>query len=215
MADAGADPELVTLDLLAQAEHGPDSIALLVTDAPSLVAAVEACLPGLAADLTTGDAALETLHRHGGAVLVTSLDDALEVADAVAPEHLSLQCAGADELARRVRNAGAVFIGPWSAIAGGDYATGTNHVLPTGGSARAYGGLGVETFGRWIELQRVEPHGAAGVATTVDVLAAAEGLPAHARSVRARAERAAALGGDLGRSDAAPAAAGAGRRLSR
>ena len=103
LADARADPELVALDLLAQAEHGPDSIAVLVTDAPSLVVAVEACLPGLAADLSTGDTALETLRQHGGAVLVVILDDALEVADAVAPEHVSLQCADADVLADRVR----------------------------------------------------------------------------------------------------------------
>jgi histidinol dehydrogenase len=191
VADATADPDFVALDLLAQAEHGPDSVAVLVTNDPSLVDAVEARLPGLAADLATGGAALDTLRAHGGAIVVASVDEAVAVADAVAPEHLSLQCAGADELASRVRHVGSVFIGPWSAIAGGDYATGTNHVLPTGGSARAYGGLGVETFGRWIEVQRLEPAGATGIADTVDALGLAEGLPAHARSVRARAKRAA------------------------
>lgn len=192
VADADADPDLVGLDLLAQAEHGPDSIAVLVTDNPSLVDAVEARLPGLAADLATGGAALDTLRAHGGAIVVGSLDEAVTVADAVAPEHVSLQCAGAEEMAGRVRHVGSVFIGPWSAIAGGDYATGTNHVLPTGGAARAYAGLGVETFGRWIELQRLGAGGAAAIADTVDALGLAEGLPAHARSVRARAERAAA-----------------------
>jgi len=190
IADAGADPELVALDLLAQAEHGPDSIAVLVTDAPDMLAAVEARLPALAAELALGEAALATLHNHGGTVVVDGPESAVAVADAIAPEHLSLQCAGADALAERVRHAGAVFIGPWSAIAGGDYATGTNHVLPTGGAARAHAGLGVEAFGRWMEVQRVDPAGVAAIADTVDALAAAEGLPAHARSVRARADRA-------------------------
>jgi len=190
VADAGADAELVALDLLAQAEHGPDSVAVLVTDDVGLVEQVEGRLPAVAATLATGDVALETLRRHGGAILVHDLAAAVAVADAIAPEHLSLQCAGADELAGRVRHVGSVFIGPWSAIAAGDYATGTNHVLPTGGSARVYGGLGVEVFGRWIEVQRLTARGVRSVADTVDRLAGSEGLPAHARSVRARADRA-------------------------
>lgn len=190
VADAGADAELVALDLLAQAEHGPDSVAVLVTDDVGLVEQVEGRLPAVAATLATGDVALETLRRHGGAILVHDLAAAVAVADAIAPEHLSLQCAGADELAGRVRHVGSVFIGPWSAIAAGDYATGTNHVLPTGGAARVYGGLGVEVFGRWIEVQRLTARGVRSVADTVDRLAGSEGLPAHARSVRARADRA-------------------------
>ncbi|MGH2445513.1 MAG: histidinol dehydrogenase, partial [Candidatus Limnocylindria bacterium] len=189
IADAGADPELIALDLLAQAEHGPDSIAVLVTDAPTLLAAVEDRLPAVASTLATGDAALETLRTHGGVVVLADMAEAASVSDAIAPEHLSLQCAGADEVAAAVRNVGSVFIGPWSAVAAGDYATGTNHVLPTGGAARAYGGLGVEAFGRWIEVQRVTAAGVRSVADTVDRLAGAEGLAAHARSVRARAER--------------------------
>ncbi len=192
VADAAADPELVALDLLAQAEHGPDSVAVLVTDAPALVDAVEGRLTLLAGGLETGERALATVRRHGGAVITADLAEAAAVADAIAPEHLSLQCAGADALGERIRFAGAVFIGPWSAIAAGDYGTGTNHVLPTGGAARARSGLSVETFGRWLELQRLTPGGALAVAGTVARLAAAEGLPAHAASVQARAERAAA-----------------------
>lgn len=190
VADANADPEFIALDLLAQAEHGPDSIAVLVADGARLVDEVEVRLPDLAADLPTGAAALQTIRDHGGAILVRAIGEAAEVVDSIAPEHVSLQCADADVLAARIRHAGAVFIGPWSAIAAGDYATGTNHVLPTGGSARAYGALGVESFGRWIEVQRLDAVGVRAVAPTVDVLAAAEGLPAHGRSVTARAERA-------------------------
>jgi histidinol dehydrogenase len=189
LADADADPELVALDLLAQAEHGPDSVAVLVTDAPALLDAVERALPDAAATLSTGERAMETLRRFGGGVLVASPDEGIAVIDAIAPEHASLQCAGADALAGRVRNAGAVFVGAWSAIAAGDYATGTNHVLPTGGAARAVGGLGVEAYGHWVEMQRVEPSALATLAPTVAELAGAEGLAAHARSVTARAER--------------------------
>ena len=193
VADADADPDFVALDLLAQAEHGPDSIAVLVTESVALLDAVERRLAALAATLSTGERALEALRERGAVVIVEGRDDAMTVADAIAPEHLSLQCADAGALAARVRSAGAVFVGSWSAVAAGDYATGTNHVLPTGGAARAYGGLGVETFGRWMELQRLDASGARNVADTVDALAAAEGLPAHAASVRVRAERASAV----------------------
>lgn len=193
IADADADPELVALDLMAQAEHGPDSVAVLVTDVPALADAVDERLAALAGTLATGSAALETLDRFGGVVLVADVNDGLEVSDAIAPEHLSLQCVDAAGLAERVRNAGAVFVGRWSAVAAGDYATGTNHVLPTGGAARAFGGLGIESFGRWIEVQRVESLAFPRLAGTVDQLAAAEGLPAHGRSVTARAERAAQI----------------------
>src|SRR5688500_16418778 len=115
----------------------------------------------------------------------------MEAVNAIAAEHVSLQCADAEGLEGSIRNAGAVFIGPWSAIAAGDYATGTNHVLPTGAAARAWSGVGVESFGRWIEVQRLSPTGARTVSPTVEAIAAAEGLPAHAASVRVRAERAA------------------------
>ncbi len=191
LADAAADPELVALDLLAQAEHGPDSIAIVVSDDDALLDAVAERLPVLARGLETGARALASIERHGAAVLVRDLDEGLEVVDAVAAEHVSLQCADAETRAERVRNAGAVFIGPWSPIAAGDYATGTNHVLPTGGAARAWSGVGIESFGRWIEVQRLTPAGVAGIASTVTVIARAEGLPAHGASVAVRAERAA------------------------
>ena len=189
VADANADPVLIALDLLAQAEHGPDSVAVLVTDDARLIDRVEDCLGALAARLATGKLAIETLRRQGGAILLANVAEAASVSDAIAPEHLSLQCAAADALAARVRHVGSVFIGPWSAIAAGDYATGTNHVLPTGGAARAYGGLGVESFGHWIEMQRATAGGIRAVADTVDLLAGSEGLAAHGRSVRARAEQ--------------------------
>ena len=189
LADAGADPEIVALDLLAQAEHGPDSVAIVVSDDARLLAAVDDALARMAAGKATGDRAIETLGRHGRAVLVPDLAAGIGVVDAVAAEHVSLQCADAATLAASVRHAGAIFIGPWSPIAGGDYATGTNHVLPTGGAARAWSGIGVEAFGRWIEVQEVTAAGVRGLAPTVDAIASAEGLPLHGASVTARAER--------------------------
>ncbi len=195
LADGGADPELVALDLLAQSEHGPDSIAIVVSDAPALLDAVDAALERVAGDLATGSAAVDTIRRHGAAILVRDLAAGLNAVNAIAAEHVSLQCADADALASGVRNAGAVFIGPWSPIAAGDYATGTNHVLPTGAAARAWSGVGIESFGRWIEIQRLTPVGVRDLSPTVEAIAAAEGLPAHAASVRARAERAAEAAG--------------------
>jgi histidinol dehydrogenase len=192
VADASADPELVALDLLAQAEHGPDSVAIVVGTDAGMLDAVDDRLPALAARLETGERALATVAAHGASVLVDDLDTAIEVANLVAGEHVSLQCADAEARSVEVRNAGAIFIGPWSPIAAGDYATGTNHVLPTGGAARAWGGVSVETFGRWIEISRLTPAGVDGLASTVETIALAEGLPAHAASVIARAARASA-----------------------
>jgi histidinol dehydrogenase len=193
LADASADPRFVALDLLGQAEHGPDSLAILVTDSAELAKAVEAALPAAASALATGEAALGTLQNLGRVVIVPSMGVGLEVVEAIGPEHVSLQCTGAQEMADRVRSAGAVFIGPWTPIAAGDYAIGTNHVLPTGGAARAWSGVGVESFGRWVEVQRATPAGLARMTATVQALAGAEGLAAHAASVSARAERAGEL----------------------
>ena len=189
VADGDADPELVALDLLAQAEHGPDSIAILVTDDVDLAGAVEASLAPLAADLATGERALATLRRWGAAVVVRDVRSGLELVNDIAAEHVSLQCADAERRAIDIRTAGAIFIGPWSAIAAGDYATGTNHVLPTGTAARAWSGVGVEAFGRWTEVQQVTAAGARALSPTVEAIAEAEGLPAHGASVAARAIR--------------------------
>lgn len=190
-ADDSADPDFVALDLLAQAEHGPDSVAVVVSASERLLDAVDAALPGAASGLATGERAIATLTAHGASVLVSDTQSGLEVIDVIAAEHVSLQCADADALAGRIRNAGAIFVGAWSPIAAGDYATGTNHILPTGSAARAWSGVGVETFGRWIEVQRLTPAGVRGLAPTVNAIATAEGLAAHAASVDARASSAA------------------------
>ena len=191
IADDSANPELVALDLLAQVEHGPDSVAILVTTDAALADGVEGRLAGLAAPLATGESALATLAERGRVVLAASVDEMVEAANEIAAEHVSLQVADAESASGRITRAGAIFIGQWSAVAAGDYATGTNHVLPTGGAARAFGGVGVEAFGRWIEVQRLTSAGAALVAPTVARIAEAEGLAAHGASATRRAELAA------------------------
>jgi len=169
VADETADPVLCAADLLAQAEHGPDSDALLVTTDGMLADAV--------AELVDGGARVE---------LVASLDEALARADDYAPEHLQLVVRDPERAAERVRNAGSVFIGPWTPAVIGDYASGANHVLPTGRLARGTGGLGLESFLKPIQYVRATREGLAGVRDLVGALARLEGLPRHAEAVEAR-----------------------------
>jgi histidinol dehydrogenase len=194
VADEMADPRFVALDLLAQAEHGPDSVALLLTTSAELSAAVEAALLDAGATLATGEAATGTLRRHGWSVVLPSLEEAVGLVEDIAPEHVSLQCAGAAGLAERIGRAGAVFIGSMTPVAAGDYATGTNHLLPTGGAASAWSGVGVEAFGRWLEVVEAGEAGLRAMAATVAALAEAEGMAAHAASVVARAAQLASDG---------------------
>lgn len=173
IADGSASAAQVAADLLAQAEHGPDSQALLLTDDPTLSDAVASLVDGY--DNVVVD-------------LVASLDDALARSEAYAPEHLELHLAEPDPVLARVRNAGSVFVGGSAAI--GDYAAGATHVLPTGGIARSSGGLGVETFMKPVQVVRVSPEGARRAIEVVGPLARVEGLPRHAAAVESAAERA-------------------------
>lgn len=173
IADGSASAAQVAADLLAQAEHGPDSQALLLTDDPTLSDAVASLVDGY--DNVVVD-------------LVASLDDALARSEAYAPEHLELHLAEPDPVLARVRNAGSVFVGGSAAI--GDYAAGATHVLPTGGRARSSGGLGVETFMKPVQVVRVSPEGARRAIEVVGPLARVEGLPRHAAAVESAAERA-------------------------
>jgi histidinol dehydrogenase len=167
IADDTADPEECAADLLAQAEHGPDGEAVLVTTSSRVAAAVRA--------RTNGRVRIET---------VASLADAVHRANEVAPEHLELLVADPESLAASVRNAGAVFLGTTAVL--GDYAAGSNHVLPTGRLARGTGGLGLEAFLKPVQFVRATAEGLASARETVEALAALEGLPLHAASVAAR-----------------------------
>ncbi len=188
IADRDANPRFVALDLLSQAEHGPDSHVVLICTDRTLVGAVQAeidrALPGLPRRDT-----IRTALTHAVAVIVPTLADAVIVANDYAPEHLILQTAEPRALAAGVDTAGSVFIGEWTPESVGDYCSGTNHVLPTYGYARAYSGLSVADFQRRMTLQEATLPGLRTLAPTVRTLAQLEGLDAHAQAVATRLEQ--------------------------
>jgi histidinol dehydrogenase len=187
LADGTADPVHVAADLISQAEHDTLAASVLVTDSVALADAVDAELsrrvPGTK---HTERIAAALRGTQSGCVLVSTVSDGLRVVDAYAAEHLEIQTAGAREVAARVRNAGAVFVGPHSPVSLGDYCAGSNHVLPTGGFARHSSGLSVQTFLRGIHVIDYSEDALREVAGTVVALANAEDLPAHGEAVTAR-----------------------------
>ncbi len=190
VASTGANPDWVALDLLAQAEHGPDTLSLLVTPDADLAEAVGQCLERrwqALPPVRRRDAAL-ALASSGGPVLVPNVEAALALAAQVAPEHLALQGPEAEAAAGRARGVGAVFVGPWSPVAAGDYAAGTDHVLPTRGTARHASGLSCADFVRQVQVFRGSPRGTGAWGPAALVLAREEGFVAHAASVAARLE---------------------------
>lgn len=186
VADAGANPAFAAADVILQAEHGPDGLAWLVTWDEATAGAVEAEVVRLAAQADRRAEIEATLKHSGYSVLCSSAEQALEVVNEIAPEHLELLVADPEALVPLVRNAGAVFCGPWSPASLGDYAAGPNHVLPTDGTARFAGALGVRDFMKSMHVVNTDRDGLASLAPHVIALAEAEGLTAHAESVRLR-----------------------------
>ncbi|QMU75932.1 histidinol dehydrogenase [Streptacidiphilus sp. PB12-B1b] len=187
LADATADPVHVAADLISQAEHDPLAAAVLVTDSVELAEAVERELPRQTAATRHSERITVSLGgRQSGIVLVDSVEQGLDVVNAYAAEHLEIQTADAAAVAARVRNAGAVFVGPWAPVSLGDYAAGSNHVLPTGGCACHSSGLSVQSFLRGIHVVEYTRQALADVAAHVVTLADAEDLPGHGDAVRAR-----------------------------
>jgi histidinol dehydrogenase len=190
LADEAASPRWVAADLLAQAEHGPDSVCLLVTTSPALAQAVAREVQALARSIPTGERALAALERNGALLVARDLDAAVEFANRFAPEHLQIVVRDPETILPRVTHAGSVFLGAHSPVAAGDYASGPNHVLPTAGAARSYGGLSLWAFLRLVPVQRLTPQALADLGEAVVRLAQAEGLPGHAQAVRVRLEEA-------------------------
>jgi histidinol dehydrogenase len=186
LADDSADPVLLAADLVTQAEHGPDSPAILVTTSRDLAHAVEREIAALLPRLERRAILERALTTHGRIALAPDLDTAIAFVDAYAPEHLSVDLREPDAAVDRIRNAGSVFVGPWAPESAGDYATGANHVLPTGGLARSADPLSVEAFGRYTQIQRVTAAGLASIRVTVGRLSTAEGLTAHRNAIEAR-----------------------------
>jgi histidinol dehydrogenase len=188
LAAPPADPRRVALDLLTQAEHGPDSPAILVTTDSAFADSVEREIGALLATAHRRDILARSLAEHGRIVLAPDLASAIDFVNDYAPEHLSVDVEPLEATVDRLRNAGSIFVGPWAPESAGDYATGANHVLATGGLARSSGGLAVETYGKFLQVQRISREGLAGIAETVTTLAEAEGLLAHRDAVTRRFE---------------------------
>ncbi len=187
IADDSADPEFVAADLISQAEHDPLAASVLITTSPALADSVNRVLPQRVAATKHTERIIQALTGpQSGVVLVASVDDAVRVADAYAAEHLEIQTREAAAVAARVRNAGAVFVGPYSPVSLGDYCAGSNHVLPTGGSARFSAGLAATTFLRQQQVIDYSAEALREVAGHVAALSAAEDLPAHGEAVAAR-----------------------------
>ncbi len=186
LADATADPAHVAADLLSQAEHGPDSAAVLVAADASVADSVQAELDRQLPTQPRLRFLAASLGSAGLMVVADGLDDAIAFVNEYAPEHLSVAVDDAEALLPRIRHAGSVFLGAYAPESAGDYATGSNHVLPTGRLARAYGPLAVEDFGHWMQAQVVDRQGLASIAPAVAAVAEAEGLIAHRRAVEIR-----------------------------
>ena len=185
LCDDAADPALVAREMLAQAEHDPLAAVVAVTtseqSARAIIAALDVQLPAQ----VRAEISRASLRSQGAVLWAESLDDGIAFANEYAAEHLLLDVAALDDALARLRSAGTVFVGPTASVAFGDYMTGANHVLPTGGLARSYSGLSTLDFVRWTTYQRVTPEAAARLADDVGAFADAEGLPGHAGAARA------------------------------
>ena len=188
VADGGAEPRWIAADLLAQAEHDIEARPILVVTDEAIADRVDRALEAQLAPLPRAEIARAAFASHGVCVVVDSVDEALALAEAYAPEHLELCVEGAERLVDQVRHAGAVFVGPWSPEAAGDYLAGPNHVLPTAGCARYASPLGVYDFVKRVSVIRWQRADLAAARKDIERLAAVEGLDAHGRSVAIRFE---------------------------
>jgi histidinol dehydrogenase len=185
LADKTCNPAFVASDLLSQAEHGPDSQVLLVSTSKKVVADVEEALAAQLAVLPRKDIAQKALD-NSTAIIVEEMDRAIFIVNSYAAEHLILACNNVDIVAEQITNAGSVFLGNYSPESVGDYASGTNHTLPTSGYARAYSGVSVDSFVKKVTFQKLTPAGLQAIGAAVETMAAAEGLEAHKNAITIR-----------------------------
>ncbi|HZU14208.1 MAG TPA: histidinol dehydrogenase [Chloroflexota bacterium] len=186
IGDETAPPAWLAADLLSNAEHGPDSASVLFTDSCLLAKAVRDEVTAQLATLPRRTIAERALRDVGLIVVTEGLEEAVRLTNEYAPEHLEIVVAEPRSLLPRITNAGSIFLGPYAPNAAGDFATGTNHVLPTAGFARTHGAVSVESFGRLVQVQEVTAEGIAGLRPTIEALAQAEGLEGHARAAQIR-----------------------------
>lgn len=185
IADAESNAEFVAADLLSQAEHGIDSQVLLVSTSEDMIDSVQQQIELQLAKLPRREIAMKTLE-NSKAVLVSDTDEAIELSNAYAPEHLIIATADYERLAEKVVNAGSVFLGDYACESAGDYASGTNHTLPTHGYATAYNGVNIDSFMRKVTFQHLSTEGIRSIGRAVEVMAAAEHLDAHRNAMSVR-----------------------------
>lgn len=187
VADDSANPSFIAADLIAQAEHDPNSSAVLLTPSESLASDVRHCIDEYREETPRTQIVQDALSNTASGLLITTdISSAISFANDYGPEHLSLQTHDPEALLPEITNAGSVFLGEYSPVAAGDYATGPNHVLPTGGKAKTTGGLSVDTFLRSFTIQELEKPALESLTSTITTLASAEGLYAHADSISVR-----------------------------
>ena len=188
LADESADPRLIAADMISQAEHGPEgaSPAILVTTSASLAGSVQSELSRMVKEAPNKHEIEASLNNCGGLLFAEDLEDALDFINEYAPEHLEIMVSKPSKILDRIVNAGTIFLGKYSPVAAGDYATGANHVLPTGGYARTRSGLSTEDFTKKITIQHLSKKGLRNLKETIVTLADAEGLYAHGRAVDIR-----------------------------
>jgi histidinol dehydrogenase len=185
IADGTADPRIIAADIVAQAEHDSNAACILITTDKKLAEKVGKQVAAMTEQAPRKEIILQALE-NSGYTIVSDLDEAIAASDSIAPEHLSIQVADPLAVVIRVQNAGAIFVGRYSAVACGDYAVGTNHVLPTAGYARTYSGLDVQHFCKTSSVEMIDRNGLETIGDIVETIAEAEGLFAHAESVRIR-----------------------------
>lgn len=185
LADSSADPRFVAADLVAQAEHDPSSACLLITDDPGLPDRIWAEMERMIAASERKGIIAKALE-NSGYIVVDDLELGIEMMNTIAPEHLSIQTREAMDVLAKTVNAGSIFVGPYTPVAAGDYASGTNHVLPTAGHAATASGLNVAHFRKTSTVQILTREGLDALAPTIEAIASAEGLAAHCESVRVR-----------------------------
>jgi len=185
IADDTARPDFIAADILAQSEHDPLAASLLITPSKNLADEVGMWIHRLMAQAERKEIIAQSLARSGF-VLVDDLNEAAKAVNTIAPEHLAIQVNDALPLLGKIQHAGSIFIGPYAAVACGDYASGTNHVLPTAGNARMYSGLNVGHFTKTSTIQMIDREGLEMIGDVVETIATAEGLCAHAESIRIR-----------------------------
>ncbi len=185
LADSGAVCEYLAADLIAQAEHDPSSASLLITDDPELPGLVWEAMEQMIDDQPRKSIILKALE-NSGYIVAEDMDEAVEMMNRIAPEHLSIQTSDPMATLSKVRNAGSIFVGPYTPVAAGDYASGTNHVLPTAGNSSTASGLNVAHFRKTSTVQLLTCEGLEALAPTIETLSTSEGLHAHCDSVRVR-----------------------------